>query len=150
MFARLFLLFLIVPLIELFLFLVIGQRIGIAATFAMVLLTGILGAALAKSQGLRTLNKYRESIAQGRLPHDALIDGLLILIAGALLLTPGFLTDSIGFFLLVPQSRAFVRERIEESLRKRFTTASTRSATTKSAAPDVITVEAEVIDERRA
>lgn len=150
MFARLFLLFLIVPLIELFLFLVIGQRIGIAATFAMVLLTGILGAALAKSQGLRTLNKYRESIAQGRLPHDALIDGLLILIAGALLLTPGFLTDSIGFFLLVPQSRAFVRERIEESLRKRFTTASTRPATTKSAAPDVITVEAEVIDERRA
>lgn len=150
MFARLFLLFLIVPLIELFLFLVIGQRIGIAATFAMVLLTGILGAALAKSQGLRTLNKYRESIAQGRLPHDALIDGVLILIAGALLLTPGFLTDSIGFFLLVPQGRIFVREKIEASLKKRFTPVTSRPASTKSAAPDVITVEAEVIDERRA
>lgn len=150
MFARLFLLFLIVPLIELFLFLVIGQRIGIAATFAMVLLTGILGAALAKSQGLRTLNKYRESIAQGRLPHDALIDGVLILIAGALLLTPGFLTDSIGFFLLVPQGRIFVREKIEASLKKRFTPVTSRPASAKSAAPDVITVEAEVIDERRA
>lgn len=149
MFARLFLLFLIVPLIELFLFLVIGQRIGIYATFAMVLFTGLLGATLAKSQGLRVLQKYRESISQGRLPHDALIDGVLILVAGALLLTPGFLTDSIGFFLLVPQGRVLIRERIEASLKKRFTTVTSRAASTPRATPDVITVEAEVIDERR-
>ena len=76
MFARLFLLFLIVPLIELFLFLVIGREIGILPTFAIIFLTGILGAALARSQGLRAISKYQQSIAEGRLPHEAVIDGL--------------------------------------------------------------------------
>ncbi len=149
MFARLFLLFITVPLIELFLFLVIGQRIGIAATFALILLTGILGAALARSQGLKALMKYRESLAQGRLPHDAVIDGLLILVAGAMLLTPGFLTDTMGFLLLVPRCRALVRERIESSLKQKLTPGAARPAAPKASPQDVITVEAEVIDERR-
>ena len=120
MFARLFLLFITVPLIELFLFLVIGQKIGILPTFGIILLTGVLGAALARSQGLKVLAKYQQSIAQGRLPHEAVIDGLLILIAGALLLTPGFLTDTIGFLLLAPATRQIVRARLEASLRDRF------------------------------
>jgi UPF0716 protein FxsA len=120
MFARLFLLFITVPLIELFLFLVIGQKIGILPTFAIILLTGVLGATLARSQGLKVLAKYQQSIAQGKLPHEAVIDGLLILIAGALLLTPGFLTDAIGFLLLAPATRQIVRSRLEASLRDRF------------------------------
>lgn len=150
MFAKLFILFITVPLIELFLFLLIGQRIGIGATFGLVLLTGLLGATLARSQGLRALTRYRESLAQGRLPHDAVIDGLLILVAGALLLTPGFLTDTIGFLLLVPQSRALVRERIEASLKQKLTPGASRSAPARNTPQDVITVDAEVIDERRA
>jgi UPF0716 protein FxsA len=120
MFARLFLLFVTVPLLELFLFLVAGQRIGIPATFAAIFLTGILGAALARSQGLRTLAKYRESISQGLIPHEAILDGFMILVAGTLLLTPGFLTDAIGFFLLAPAFRAMVRRRVEASLQERF------------------------------
>ena len=120
MFARLFLLFITVPLIELFLFLVIGQKIGILPTFAIILLTGVLGATLARSQGVKVLAKYQQSIAQGKLPHEAVIDGLLILIAGALLLTPGFLTDTMGFLLLAPPVRQIVRARLEASLRERF------------------------------
>jgi UPF0716 protein FxsA len=104
----------------LFLFLVIGQKIGILPTFAIILLTGVLGAGLARSQGLKVLAKYQQSIAQGKLPHEAVIDGLLILIAGALLLTPGFLTDTMGFLLLAPPVRQMVRARLEASLRERF------------------------------
>ena len=150
MFARLFILFITVPLIELFLFLVIGQRIGIVATFAIILLTGFLGAALAKSQGMRAYARYREAIVQGNIPHDAVLDGFLILVAGALLLTPGFLTDTIGFLLLVPRIRIFARERIENSLRDRlrFVGASQTPARPKNSngPVGVITVEAEVVE----
>jgi len=152
MFARLFLLFLVVPLVELFLFLVIGQRIGILPTFAIILLTGLLGAALARSQGMKAIAKYQQALAEGRLPHEAVIDGLLILVAGALLLTPGFLTDTIGFLLLAPPVRTLVRARLEDSLRRRFrvvnVAASFRSATTRgaSANANVINVEAEILE----
>ncbi len=152
MFARLFLLFLIVPLIELFLFLVIGREIGILPTFAIIFLTGILGAALARSQGLRAISKYQQSIAEGRLPHEAVIDGLLILVAGALLLTPGFFTDTIGFLLLIPLVRTLVRSRLEDSLRRRFRVvnvaeaASFRSGASRGTPSNVINVEAEVVE----
>lgn len=154
MFARLFLLFLVVPLVELFLFLVIGQRIGILPTFAIILLTGLLGAALARSQGMKAIAKYQQALAEGRLPHEAVIDGLLILVAGALLLTPGFLTDTIGFLLLAPPVRTLVRARLEDSLRRRFRVvnvaeaASFRSATTRgaNANANVINVEAEILE----
>jgi UPF0716 protein FxsA len=134
MFARLFLLFITVPLIELFLFLVIGQKIGILPTFAIILLTGVLGATLARSQGVKVLAKYQQSIAQGKLPHEAVIDGLLILIAGALLLTPGFLTDTMGFLLLAPPVRQIVRARLEASLRERFRVVGVPQATGFSSA----------------
>jgi UPF0716 protein FxsA len=114
MLPRLFLLFVTVPVIELFLFLVLGQRIGLGATFAIVLLTGFLGAYLAKSQGLKAIARYQESLAQGRLPHEAIIDSLLILVAGVLLLTPGFLTDAVGFALLTPSIRNVIRARLEQ------------------------------------
>jgi UPF0716 protein FxsA len=152
MFARIFLLFIIVPLIELFLFLLIGRYIGILPTFGIILLTGILGAALARTQGMRALAKYQEAIAAGRLPHEAVIDGLLILVAGALLLTPGFLTDTIGCLLLAPPVRTLVRAHLEDSLRRRFRvvnmaeTASFRSTTTGGANANVINVEAEVVE----
>jgi len=153
MFARLFILFITVPLIELFLFLVIGQKIGIVATFAIILLTGFLGGAWARSQGLRAFAKYREAIAQGRVPHDAVLEGILILVAGALLLTPGFLTDTIGFLLLVPRIRVLARDRIEESLRDRFRFVGVTSpgqngakAGNTNGPAGFITVEAEVVE----
>ncbi len=152
MLPRLFLLFVTVPVLELFLFLVLGQRIGLGATFGIVLLTGFLGAYLARSQGLKALARYQESLAQGRLPHEAIIDSLLILVAGVLLLTPGFLTDAIGFALLAPSIRNRIRGRLEQSLKDRITVAgqdmgmTARQGSGTNAGPRVITVEAEVVE----
>jgi len=101
----LFALFLGIPLAEIALFVVIGERIGVLATIAIVILTAIAGAALVRHQGFGTLEKARRDMEQDRIPTGAMAEGLAILIAGALLLTPGFLTDAIGFTLLIPPAR---------------------------------------------
>ncbi|WP_193212866.1 FxsA family protein [Luteolibacter marinus] len=120
MLGRLFLLFITVPLIELALFLTVGEWIGLPTTLAIVILTGLLGAWLTKSQGLRVLQAYRQSMAAGRLPHQEVLEGLLILVAGAVLLTPGFLTDAIGFLLLTPPVRAVAVKRLMHALKSRI------------------------------
>jgi len=119
MFLRLLLLFTLVPLLELFLLVKLGTVIGIGATVLIVVCTGVLGAWLARWQGLGVLRRVTEDLNQGRLPAEALIDGLLILIAGAVLLTPGLITDTLGFLLLVPRGRAVVRRLIAARLEKR-------------------------------
>ena len=119
MFLRLLLLFTLVPLIELFLLVKLGTVIGIGATVLIVISTGVLGAWLARRQGLGVLRRLSEDLNEGRLPGDTLIDGLLILIAGALLLTPGLITDTIGFLLLVPQGRTVVRRIVAARFEKR-------------------------------
>jgi len=116
MFLRLFLLFTIVPLVELVLLIKIGGVIGVAPTIAIVIGTGVLGAWLARWQGLAVLRRIGDEMAAGRLPTDALIDGLLVLVAAAMLLTPGFLTDSAGFLLLVPGTRAKVRRLVAAAM----------------------------------
>jgi UPF0716 protein FxsA len=119
MFLRLLLLFTVVPLVELFLLVKLGTVIGIGPTVLIVICTGVLGAWLARWQGLGVLRRVSDDLAQGRLPADALIDGLLILIAGAVLLTPGLITDALGFLLLVPQGRALVRRTVAAGLGQR-------------------------------
>lgn len=113
MFLRLLLLFTVVPLVELFLLVKLGTVIGIGPTVLIVITTGVLGAWLARWQGLGVLRRVSQDLNAGRLPADALIDGLLILIAGAVLLTPGLITDALGFGLLVPKSRTIVRRMIQ-------------------------------------
>jgi UPF0716 protein FxsA len=113
-FARLLLLFTLVPLVELFLLLQIGQYIGLPSTLGLVLLTGVLGAWLARQQGLRTLTRLRGELAAGRMPGETLIDGVLILVAGAVLLTPGLLTDLLGFALLTPAVRTVIRKTLAQ------------------------------------
>jgi UPF0716 protein FxsA len=120
MFLRLLLLFTIVPLVELFLLVKLGTVVGVGPTVALVIFTGVLGAWLARQQGLGVLRRLSEDLAEGRLPAEALIDGLLILIAGAVLLTPGLLTDALGFLLLVPQSRAVVHRAAVARFKRRF------------------------------
>ncbi|MEM7147621.1 MAG: FxsA family protein [Verrucomicrobiota bacterium] len=110
MFARLLLLFITVPLIELLLLIKIAPRIGIYTTLILIILTGFIGAALTRYQGLRTLAKFQQATNEGRMPHQEVLDGLMILVAGAVLLTPGFLTDAFGFALLVPAVRTGVRK----------------------------------------
>ncbi len=122
MLFRLLLLFTIVPLVELALLIEVGKRIEVGPTIALIVVTGVIGAALARHEGLRTLGKIQSDLAGGRLPGDRMIDALLILVAGALLVTPGIITDVIGFLLLLPPARAIVRNRLKARFRAKFTT----------------------------
>ena len=110
-------LLLVVPIVEIGTFLVIGDKIGIAATLGMILVTAIVGTALLRHQGLSLINKIQTEMNAGRVPGRALSDGAMILVAGILLLTPGFVTDSIGFLLFVPFVRnaiwSFIATRIQ-------------------------------------
>jgi UPF0716 protein FxsA len=119
MFLRLLALFTLVPLIELFLLIEIGRRIGFPATIGLVLGTGVLGAWLARREGLKTLQRVQAEWREGRVPTQALVDGILILIAGAVLLTPGLLTDLAGFFLLLPFGRRVVGRAAVDFFRRR-------------------------------
>ena len=109
--------FLLVPLIELALLIEIGSHIGTLATVALILATGALGAFLARSQGLEVLRRLRAETAAGRLPAAPLVDGVIILLAGAVLLTPGVLTDILGFLCLVPAFRQFLKAMLWRKLR---------------------------------
>ncbi len=99
------LLFVLVPLLELVLLIEVGGRIGALATVGLCLLTALLGGLLVRSQGRRVLDAIRTALDRGRLPVPEVFHGACILLAGALLLTPGFLTDTLGFLLLIPPLR---------------------------------------------
>ncbi len=120
MFIYLLLLFTVIPLVELVILIRIGQYIGTLNTILIVVITGIIGASLAKYQGLRVVTRIRKEIARGQLPAGTLFDGLLIFIAGVLLITPGLLTDCFGFALLTPPFRKlikkYIRRKVEENL----------------------------------
>ena len=100
-----FLIFLAVPLVEIFLLIKVGKLIGAPWTIALVVLTAMVGAWLVRLQGLSALNRVRQSAARGELPALELLEGLFLLAAGALLLTPGFFTDIVGFACLTPPLR---------------------------------------------
>ena len=95
-----------VPIVEIAVFIQVGGWIGLWPTIATVLLTALVGTALLRQQGFATLVKVRESLEAGRLPMAEVFDGVCLLVAGALLLTPGFVTDAVGFLLFVPPARA--------------------------------------------
>ncbi|MDB4381706.1 FxsA family protein [Akkermansiaceae bacterium] len=120
MFGRLLLLFILVPIAELSLFITLGDWIGTPKTIAIIIFTAIIGAALTKSQGRLAMQKLKQATSEGRMPHNEAMDGILILIAGAVLLTPGFLTDAVGFLLLVPPVRALIRGRLAEKLKSKI------------------------------
>ena len=107
--GKLLLLFIVVPLVELGLLIKIGQIIDVIPTLALIAITGIVGASLAKWQGLNVLKRLREETAQGVLPAESLLDGVFILVAGALLITPGILTDIFGFLCLIPSFRRILK-----------------------------------------
>lgn len=102
----LFFLFVAVPIIEIALFIQVGGAIGLWSTLAIVVLTAIVGTTLMRAQGAMTLNRLQQSMAQGKNPADPMAQGAMILVAGVLLLTPGFFTDAVGLALLVPPVRA--------------------------------------------
>lgn len=111
--------FVVVPLVELMLLIFLQDRIGLGTTIAIVLVTGVVGAWLVRRQGTRTWNAVREQFNLGRIPNRELAHGAMILFGGALLLTPGFLTDAVGFSLMVPPVREFVRTIIAKRMAER-------------------------------
>ncbi|MBC8244055.1 MAG: FxsA family protein [Verrucomicrobia bacterium] len=114
MFGRLLILFITLPLVELYLLIWVSTRIHWTNTLMLVILTGAWGAYLAKSQGYSILARIQAETAAGRVPAAELIDGLLVLIGGIVLLTPGLLTDLAGFALMMPSFRALIRERVKK------------------------------------
>ncbi len=101
----LFLLFLLVPAAEIWLLIEIGGTIGIGWTLVTIVATALAGAALVRSQGLTVLGRIQREMAVGHVPTGDMLEGLLLLLAGAVLLTPGFFTDAVGFALLIPFTR---------------------------------------------
>lgn len=127
--GRLLLLFIVVPAVELALLIEIGGRIGTPATLALIVVTGAIGATLARAQGLAVLRELQQQLERGELPAGILVDGLMVLLAAALLVTPGVLTDIVGFSCLVPGFRNLIKglaqQRFEQAVREKrihFTT----------------------------
>ncbi|MCA9022149.1 MAG: FxsA family protein [Planctomycetaceae bacterium] len=119
MLFRLFLLFTIIPLAELWLLLWFSSLTSPVVTFGLVVVTGILGAWLARKQGAQAWRKIQQHMVQGQPPTGVLLDGLMILIAGAFLITPGIMTDMVGFALLIPPVREILKLRVGEWLKQR-------------------------------
>ena len=113
--AKLLLLLTLVPIIELVLLLEVGRRVGTPATLLLILVTGVVGAVVAKRQGMAALRQIRAQLAAGQMPGPAIVDGVIILVAGALLITPGVLTDIAGFLCLVPATRRSIRARLSRA-----------------------------------
>ncbi|MGH9137061.1 MAG: FxsA family protein [Acidimicrobiales bacterium] len=113
------LLFLVVPFVELALLIQVADGIGILNTLGLLVAISVVGAWLCKREGLGVLRRVQRSLERHELPHRELIDGALILFAGALLITPGFFTDVLGVLLLVPPTRAVIRMVVLRSLRNR-------------------------------
>ena len=120
MFARLLLIFILVPLADLFLLIVLSRYITISATIALVVVSGIIGAWLAKNQIGRVGTRIRNRLTQNQMPADLLTDGGMILFAAGLLITPGLLTDLIGFSLLIPTCRTWYKTWAVRWIKKYF------------------------------
>ena len=129
-----FVLFLLIPIIEIFFLIKVGEVIGAFPTIILVVLTAVIGAGLLRQQGLSTLARLQQNMSQGQIPAQEMIEGVLLAVGGALLMTPGFVTDTIGFLCLLPFSRKYIASNIMKrsaiSLKSRmggFTQGSQRS-----------------------
>lgn len=114
MFLKLLMIFILVPLLELYFLLEISQYIGVFTTVLIIIFTGAAGISIAKRQGYQVVNNIRSSLNSGKMPTDDLISALLILVGGVTLLTPGFLTDISGFLLILPGSRDIIASLVKK------------------------------------
>ena len=132
-FRILFLLFLLVPMVEIYLLIKVGGVIGALPTVLLVVLTALIGALLLRWQGFATLQRVQSELAQGQIPAEAMLEGVVLLLAGALLLTPGFFTDTIGFLCLLPMFRRWlIRQLLNRMVLQSFSaTASTAAGSAR-------------------
>ncbi len=120
MFGRLFVLFTLVPLLELYLLIKVGSYLGAETTIGLIVVTGAMGALMARMQGFQVLMQIRDRHREGRVPTNELLSGGLIVVGGLLLVTPGLLTDAVGLALLLPFVRSRVVEWIKDFLRRKI------------------------------
>ena len=122
LFVTLLFLFIVIPAAELVLLMMLGVRIGWMPTLGLIVFTGILGATLARQQGLSILRKIQTEMQNGRPPALEMVEGAMVVIGGMVLLTPGIITDGLGFALLVPGIRRFIANKIQKHFTESFTT----------------------------
>ena len=113
------LIFIVLPIAEIYVIIKVGEAIGVLPTIALLFLDGFLGAALLRSQGRAAWRRFNEALAAGRVPAREVFDGAMVILGGAFLLTPGFITDVIGLVLLVPPTRAVFRGIVSRMARRR-------------------------------
>ena len=111
----LFIVFIVVPLVEMLVLIEVGSKIGTLTTILLVILTATIGMGLLRQQGLSTLFRARSRWQHGELPGQEIIEGLLLAVGGALLITPGFITDAVGFFILIPYTRIWLIKKLMQS-----------------------------------
>lgn len=112
----LFLLFILLPMLEIALILEIGEQFGGWTTLALIILSAWIGVKLVRQQGISTLTRIQENLAQGKMPSEEITSGLMILVSGAFMLTPGFITDAFGLFLLWPQGRIMLSGFVQKNI----------------------------------
>jgi UPF0716 protein FxsA len=117
--ALLILLFIVLPIAEIYVIIQVGQAIGVVWTILLLIADSVIGARLLSWQGRSAWLRFQEAVAAGRVPHNEVLDGALIIVGGAFLLTPGFITDVLGLLLLLPPSRALIRRVAARSIRRR-------------------------------
>jgi UPF0716 protein FxsA len=120
MFFKLFIIFAVVPVIELALLINIGSLIGVLNTVIIVILTATIGAYMVRMEGIGVMYRIQRNMQEGIFPGDELINGMMILIAGAMLLTPGFFTDVLGFLMVFPVSREFIKKIARRYIKKKM------------------------------
>ena len=118
MFIKLLLLFTLIPVLEIYVILQVGALLGALPTVGLIILTGVAGAYLARTQGFEVVRRMQQELNQGQLPAAPLIDAAMVLAGGLLLLTPGFCTDIVGFSLLVPATRGLLKKTISDYLKR--------------------------------
>ncbi len=112
MFLILLALFIVVPIVEIALFIQVGGALGVGMTVALVVLTALVGASLVRSQGLQTIMSVQTRLQQGEMPAQQIVEGVMLAVAGVLLLTPGFMTDAFGMIFLLPAPRAAIAKQL--------------------------------------
>jgi UPF0716 protein FxsA len=146
-FRILLFLFIVIPIAEFSLLYYMSDRFGLLPTVGLVLVTGIAGASLAKSQGLKTWQHIQSELQQGQMPSSALLDALMIFLAGALLVTPGVLTDLFGFSLLIPPCRALYKRIAQRYFQVKFSIGSMPPGSQQGRSGPTQIIDSYVVDE---
>jgi UPF0716 protein FxsA len=148
MLVPLVLLFIVVPIVEIYVIIQVGEAIGVLWTIALLVADSLLGSVLMRTQGRAAWRRFNEAIAAGRIPAREVLDGVLVIFGGALLLTPGFVTDVFGLAFLLPPTRAVIRRLMVRRVTMRFEVARPGSARPRTAGGFDVDGSASEIDPR--